>query len=205
MTNNSTLVIIYPSILFDQIFVIYSWTIMFFNTILFFLLIAIVIKKSPKEMSSYKWYLIWNSSLLFINEISNGLGQPRYIFPYPTIVLNGVYSFFGDANIFLIKINYVILGMYSFSIVLMFLYRYVQTSPTPLAIVTILLEKRRNLFILNFLAFIFFVGTFFIPLVLANYPEEKIRAFYMNAYPEIYAKIQNRSLVGLQVYGISSQ
>lgn len=122
-----------------------------------------------------------------------------YIFPRPTLVLNSVLSDFGSFPGIFIKVFYVGGGLYSFSIVQMFVYRYIETSPEPSKILKILFGSIRNVLIMNVFVGIYFVGAMFIPLLMANVSDEDTRSFYSQNYPEIYDRIKSKMLIGLKV------
>ena len=86
MGENSTIAIYATSKLFESIFDIITWIIFILSTILILSLIWVIIKKSPKEMGVYKWYLAVNFICTYLLEIFVGIFQPRFIFPIPGLV-----------------------------------------------------------------------------------------------------------------------
>ena len=79
--SNEIFEIYYPSPYFEWAFDLVTWIIFLISTILFSGLFYAVIKRSPKEMGTYKWYLAINISCIYMIEIFIGLFHPRLVLP----------------------------------------------------------------------------------------------------------------------------
>lgn len=69
-------------LVFDTI----AWTVFCISIFLYVVLMVIVIRKSPKEMKKYKWYIVFNYTLVFMIEIILGLTHPRFLMIHPGII-----------------------------------------------------------------------------------------------------------------------
>jgi hypothetical protein len=72
----------------DDILIWTSNLVFIMSVVLFMLFYWIVVKKSPIEIKVYKWYIIWNSSLLLIVEIMFAISHPQILYPHLTFVLS---------------------------------------------------------------------------------------------------------------------
>ena len=71
--------------LYHQIFDPLTWIILSISSLIYVLLLFIVIKKSPREMRVYKWYLLINHTFSFAFELILGFTHPRFLLPYVAI------------------------------------------------------------------------------------------------------------------------
>lgn len=70
------------------------------STLIFIVVVYIVVKKSPKEMGTYKWYILWNSSVTYLFEFLYGLCHPEPLLPYPIMVCLNFKGLSGDLEDF---------------------------------------------------------------------------------------------------------
>jgi hypothetical protein len=87
-------IVFLTSDVYHYIFDIIAWIVFSFSVVLFGFLMQIVIKKSPKEMKLYKWYIVVNHSLLFIIELTLGTVHPRFLKPFPGILTGKIQTFY---------------------------------------------------------------------------------------------------------------
>ena len=80
--------------LYHYIFDTIAWIVFSFSVVLFGFLMLIVIKKSPKEMKLYKWYIVVNHSLLFIIELALGTVHIRFLKPFPGLLTGKIQTFY---------------------------------------------------------------------------------------------------------------
>lgn len=70
---------------YHYIFDTTAWIVFAVSVLLYVMLMVIVIRKSPKEMKVYKWYIVFNYSLVFVIELILGLTHPRFLIRFPGI------------------------------------------------------------------------------------------------------------------------
>jgi hypothetical protein len=67
---------------------IFIWLSFVVSTVVFFILIFVVLKKSPKEMRIYKWYIVSNTVTMYIFDVFvQAFMHPTAILPTSTPTL----------------------------------------------------------------------------------------------------------------------
>uniref|UniRef100_A0A7E4W0X1 Transmembrane protein n=1 Tax=Panagrellus redivivus TaxID=6233 RepID=A0A7E4W0X1_PANRE len=116
-----------------RLVVIYSiyWDVSLFLTSLFFcFMLYMIITKSSKEMSGYKWYLVHQLTWSYLFDAYLSIWKPVPLWPFYIAYSAGVFSGLTEyaSVVQLIGLTVVAIGM-GFSIYVSMFHRYVQVSP----------------------------------------------------------------------------
>uniref|UniRef100_A0A7E5A1J7 Serpentine Receptor, class T n=1 Tax=Panagrellus redivivus TaxID=6233 RepID=A0A7E5A1J7_PANRE len=182
----------YSSITFDDLesprlvaaYVVFWDVSLVLTTIFFSFMLYMIITKSPREMSDYKWYLVHQLTWSYLFDLYVGLWKPVPLWPFYIGYSAGIFSNVGGNSVtiqlLIVVVNAIGMG---FGVCISILHRYMQGSP--FSFMYKLYSYLWFRFSAYVLAFVVLLGLLFLPLSLSFSLQTELEVSLTSKYPEL--------------------
>uniref|UniRef100_A0A7E4UMJ3 HTTM domain-containing protein n=1 Tax=Panagrellus redivivus TaxID=6233 RepID=A0A7E4UMJ3_PANRE len=164
------------------IYSIYWEVSLIMTTIFFAFMLYMIITKSSKEMSGYKWYLVHQLTWSYLFDVYIGLWKPVPLWPFYLTYSIGIFSNISDryAVLQMILLVVVALGM-GFAITISTFHRYMQASPFSFSYKIYSMPSVR--FTVYILSYVIVISIVIVPLVSQIPVQSVVKASLSSRHP----------------------
>lgn len=191
----------FPSDAFYRTAEIFPIIISTISLVMFIAYTIILFRYSPVEMKNYKWHLLVNHLFFVLLECVGIILHPKIVLPITALSLHSyllkMFSVSSELYVFIgAGVTYTLGGCYAYSLMILFIYRYAQT--TNKQVVMRFLTAKKS--ILVHMILLILADSFSARNVLhVAIFDAELKELYRTLYPEIYKRIANQTLIGLKV------